>query len=159
MQDIDSFNCLDVLQVLCRDYKFVWSVKFIRLSSFNSSFIDFHKIKIKTPSFILSIAVWKPYIKWKCKDLTRLLFCKQGWCSLAYSIKFTTSNNDIVSRGVGPRACKWKFGFPLNFLPPVSSKTKSPLRRLSLFWSQLIVKSDWPLYYEVKSPLHIIYLR
>ena len=67
----------------------------------------------------------------------------------------------IVSRGVGssPLPGGENFDPPLNFLPPGSSKIKFPLRRLSSFRLQLIVKSDWPLYYEVKISLHISYLR
>ena len=41
----------------------------------------------------------------------------------------------------------------LNFYPIF----KFPLKSLSSFQSQLIVKADWPLNYEVKSPLHKSY--
>ena len=68
------------------------------IHSFNlrSSFNEFHSIapsstfiksKSSLPLFLLSIAVWKPYITWKGNDVSRL-FCKQG-------VMFTCIFNEI----------------------------------------------------------------
>ena len=38
----------------------------------------FIKSKSSLPLFLFSIAVGKPYMTWKCNDVSRLLFCNQG---------------------------------------------------------------------------------
>ena len=65
-----------------------------------------------------------------------------------------------VSRGRLPSP--FKIWIAPQFLPlthPLGlRKLIPPFSRLSLFWSQLIVKFDLPLYYDVKSPNNISYL-